>query len=75
MEKATACQPTELVRLRSLWGGIYSITCPDGLWSAFYCRTGEEIATGTLAELRTAIRRDYERRIDTRPGAPERMST
>jgi hypothetical protein len=75
MEHATARHPAELARLRSLWAGIYEITCPDGTWSAFYCRTGEEVATGSLPALRSAIRSDYQRRIDTRPGAPERMST
>jgi hypothetical protein len=67
--------PPELARLRSLWGGIYEITCPDGTWCAFHCGTGEEVASGSLPALRSAIRRDYERRLETRPGAPERMST
>jgi hypothetical protein len=68
-------QPPELVRLRSLWGGIYSITCLDGAWSAYYIRTGEEFDARTLPELRTLIRQDYARRLEIRPGAPERMST
>jgi hypothetical protein len=75
MEHTTAWQPAELARLRSIWRGIYEITCPDGTWCAFNCRTGEEVATGSLTTLRSAIRRDYERRIEIRPGAPERMST
>jgi hypothetical protein len=66
---------SELVRLRSIWNGMYSITCLDGVWSAYYIRTGEEISAPTLRKLRTLIRRDYERRIELRPGAPERMST
>ena len=76
MDNATETgAPAELVRLRALWSGIYSITCPDGVWNAYYCRTGEEIAVGSLAELRTRIRLDYERRVEIRPGSPERMST
>jgi hypothetical protein len=67
--------PTELARLRSIWDGIYSIACPDGTWAAFYTPTGEQVAAGSLADLRTLIREDYTRRIDIRPGAPERMST
>jgi hypothetical protein len=66
---------SELVRLKSIWHGMYSITCLDGVWSAYYIRTGEEISAPTLRRLRTLIRRDYERRIELRPGAPERMST
>jgi hypothetical protein len=66
---------SELVRLKSIWNGMYSITCLDGVWSAYYIRTGEEISSPTLRGLRTLIRRDYERRIELRPGAPERMST
>jgi hypothetical protein len=66
---------SELVRLKSIWNGMYSITCLDGVWSAYYIRTGEEISAPTLRGLRSLIRRDYERRIELRPGAPERMST
>jgi hypothetical protein len=66
---------SELVRLKSIWNGMYSITCLDGTWSAYYIRTGEEISAPTLRRLRTLIRRDYERRIELRPGSPERMST
>ena len=66
---------SELVRLKSIWNGMYSITCLDGVWSAYYIRTGEEISAPTLRRLGTLIRRDYERRIELRPGAPERMST
>lgn len=65
----------ELVRLKSIWGGIYSITCLDGVWSAYYIRTGEEFSAPTLGRLRTMLRKDYERRIELRPGGPERMST
>jgi hypothetical protein len=66
---------SELVRLKSIWNGIYSITCLDGVWSAYYIRTGEEFDAPTLRELRGMLRRDYERRIEIRPGSPERMST
>jgi hypothetical protein len=66
---------SELVRLKSIWGGLYSITCLDGVWSAYYIRTGEEFDAPTLRELRGMLRRDYERRIEIRPGSPERMST
>jgi len=72
---AAASQPPELAPLRALWGGIYSITCPDGVWNAYYIRTGEEVAAGSLRELRTRIREDYARRLEIRPGGPERMST
>lgn len=65
----------ELVRLKSIWGGMYSITCLDGVWSAYYIRTGEEFSAPTLRKLRTMLRQDYERRIELRPGGPERMST
>jgi len=65
----------ELVRLKSIWGGMYSITCLDGVWSAYYIRTGEEFSAPTLRQLRTLLRRDYERRVELRPGWPERMST
>lgn len=66
---------SELVRLKSIWGGVYSITCTDGVWSAYYIRTGVEFEARTLRELRGMLRRDYERRIEMRPGSPERMST
>jgi hypothetical protein len=66
---------SELVRLKSIWGGLYSITCLDGVWSAYYIRTGEEFDAPTLRALRSKLRRDYERRIEIRPGSPERMST
>lgn len=39
-------QPPELVRLRSLWGGIYSITCLDGVWSAYYIRLARSSTLG-----------------------------
>jgi hypothetical protein len=65
----------DLARLKAVWGGIYSITCPDGVWSAYYIRTGEKVAAGSLRQLRSRIRVDYERRMEMRPGAPERMST
>jgi hypothetical protein len=68
-------QPPELVRLRSLWGGVHSITCLDGTWNAYYVRTAEEFEARSLRELGTKIRQDYARRVDNRPGAPERMST
>ena len=68
-------EESELVRLKSIWNGMYSITCLDGVWSAYYIRTGEEISAPTLRALSALIRRDYERRIEIRPGGPERMST
>ena len=60
-------QRQELVRLKSIWGGIYSITCLDGVWSAYYIRTGEEFSAPNLSKLRSLLRRDYERRIELRP--------
>jgi hypothetical protein len=68
-------QPPELARLRAVWGGMYSITCLDGVWSAYYIRTGEEFGARSLPVLGAMIRRDYGRRVEIRPGAPERMST
>jgi hypothetical protein len=65
----------ELVRLKARWDGIYSITCLDGVWSAYFVLTGEEFDAPSLRELRTMIRRDYARRMEIRPGSPERMST
>jgi hypothetical protein len=67
--------PPELVRLRSRWQGVYSITCLDGTWSAYYLRTAEEIHAGSARALQAKIRSDYQRRLEIRPGAPERMST
>jgi hypothetical protein len=66
---------SELARLKSSWDGVYSITCLDGVWSAYYVRTAEEFHARSLRELRSMIRRDYDRRLEIRPGAPERMST
>jgi hypothetical protein len=66
---------SELARLRKRWEGVYSITCLDGVWSAYYLRTAEEFEAYSLPELRAKIRRDYARRQEIRPGAPERMST
>jgi hypothetical protein len=66
---------SELARLRKRWEGVYSITCLDGVWSAYYLRTAEEFEAHSLPELRAKIRRDYARRQEIRPGAPERMST
>jgi hypothetical protein len=68
-------QPPELARLRSVWGGMYSITCLDGVWTAYYLRTGEEFNSRSLPRLGTMIRQDHARRVEIRPGAPERMST
>jgi hypothetical protein len=65
----------ELARLKASWDGVYSITCLDGIWSAYYMRTSEEFVAPSLTELRTKIRRDYARRLEIRPGAPEGMST
>ena len=65
----------ELVRLKARWDGIYSITCLDGVWSAYFVRTGEEFDAPSLRQLRAMIRRDYARRMEIRPGSPERMST
>jgi hypothetical protein len=67
-------QPPELARLRSLWGGMYSVTCLDGIWNAYYIRTGEEFDARSLRQLRTLIRQDYARRVEIAPGSPERMS-
>ncbi len=68
-------QPPDLVRLRERWRGLYSITCLDGIWSAYYLRTAEELHAGSARALQAKIRSDYQRRLEIRPGAPERMST
>jgi hypothetical protein len=65
----------ELIGLKNIWGGFYSITCLDGVWSAYFIRTGEEFEAATLRSLGSMIRRDFERRIELRPGSPEGMST
>lgn len=65
----------ELARLRRQWDGIYSITCLDGIWSAYYLRTAEEFQAPSARALRAKIRSDYARRLEIRRGAPERMST
>jgi hypothetical protein len=65
----------KLARLKASWDGVYSITCLDGIWSAYYIRTGEEFDARSLSELRTKIRRDHARRLEIRPGSPEGMST
>lgn len=70
-----ASEPDELVRLRARWADIYSITCLDGVWNAYYIRTREEFEARSLPQLRTKIREDYARRLENRPGGPERMST
>jgi hypothetical protein len=67
--------PRELVRLRDRWRGLYSITCLDGVWSAYYLRTAEEFHADSARALQAKIRSDYRRRLEIRPGAPERMST
>jgi hypothetical protein len=67
--------PPELLRLRDRWQGVYSITCLDGVWSAYYLRTAEEIHASSARGLQAKIRNDYRRRLEIRPGAPERMST
>jgi hypothetical protein len=67
--------PPELARLRDRWRGVYSITCLDGIWSAYYLRTAEEFHAGSARGLQAKIRSDYQRRLEIRPGAPERMST
>jgi hypothetical protein len=67
--------PAELLRLRDRWSGLYSITCQDGTWSAYYLRTAEEFDAKSPRGLDAKIRRDYARRLEIRPGAPERMST
>jgi hypothetical protein len=67
--------PPDLVRLRDRWRGLYSITCLDGVWSAYYLRTAEEFHAGSARALQAKIRSDYRRRLEIRPGAPERMST
>jgi hypothetical protein len=66
---------SQLARLKCKWEGVYSITCLDGIWSAYYLRTAEELDARSLSELAGRIRRDYARRQEIRPGAPERMST
>jgi hypothetical protein len=66
---------SELARIKSRWDGVYSITCLDGVWSAYYLRTAEELEARSLRALADKIRRDYARRQDLRPGGPERMST
>jgi hypothetical protein len=66
---------SELARLKCRWDGVYSITCLDGVWSAYYLRTAEEFHAPSLRELGGKIRRDHARRLEIRPGAPERMST
>jgi hypothetical protein len=66
---------SQLARLKCKWEGVYSITCLDGIWSAYYLRTAEELDAQSLSELAGRIRRDYARRQEIRPGAPERMST
>jgi hypothetical protein len=81
MDNATASaenqttRAAELARLRSLWDGMYSITVLDGVWTAYYIRTGEEIDARSLPQLSSRIRQDHARRAEIRPGAPERMST
>jgi hypothetical protein len=67
--------PPELARLRYRWAGVYSITCLDGVWSAYFLRTAEELHAGSARSLQAKIRSDYRRRLEIRPGAPERMST
>lgn len=67
--------PPELARLRARWQGVYSITCLDGVWSAYYLRTAEEFHAGSARALQAKIRSDYQRRLEIRPGGPERMST
>jgi hypothetical protein len=67
--------PPELARLRERWRGVYSITCLDGIWSAYYLRTAEEFHSASARGLQAKIRSDYRRRLEIRPGAPERMST
>jgi hypothetical protein len=67
--------PAALVRLRERWSGLYSITCADGIWSAYYLRTAEEFHARSPRSLDAKIRSDYARRLEIRPGAPERMST
>jgi hypothetical protein len=67
--------PAALIRLRERWSGLYSITCADGIWSAYYLRTAEEFHARSPRSLDAKIRSDYARRLEIRPGAPERMST
>jgi hypothetical protein len=67
--------PPELTRLRCRWAGVYSITCLDGVWSAYFLRTAEEMQARSARSLQAKIRADYQRRLEIRPGAPERMST
>jgi hypothetical protein len=68
-------ESAELERLRRSWCGVYSITCLDGIWSAYYLRTAEEFHAGSARGLQAKIRNDYRRRLEIRPGSPERMST
>jgi hypothetical protein len=68
-------EQAELARLKVRWDGVYSITCLDGMWQAYYVRTAEEFEAPSLRQLAALIRRDYARRLEIRPGSPERMST
>jgi hypothetical protein len=70
-----ACQPPELARLRLKWAGVYSITILDGIWTAYFLRTAEEFHAGSARALQAKLRADYARRLEIRPGSPERMST
>jgi hypothetical protein len=65
----------ELASLRERWNGLYSITLLDDVWSAQWIRSGEEIQASTVKALSRLVNRDYQRRLELRPGAPERMST
>jgi hypothetical protein len=68
-------QRSDLARLRRRWAGVYSITVLDGTWTAYFLRTAEEFHAGSARGLRDKLRADYARRLEIRPGSPERMST
>ena len=57
-DAALAGIPPELARLRSLWSGMYSITLLDGVWSAYYIRTGDELEIDPAAGRVTILNRD-----------------
>jgi hypothetical protein len=74
-DQGEAGAPPELARLRRDWGGMYSITLLDGTWTAYFLRTAEEFHAGSARALGAKLRADHARRLEIRPGSPERMST
>jgi hypothetical protein len=65
----------QLARLRRRWAGVYSITVLDGTWTGYFLRTAEEFHAASARALQAKLRADYARRLEIRPGSPERMST